>query len=97
MDEATKFLIAAVAFLLFAASPLFVGVSTYNSEWENPLYPTPAEAALDYLEGISEEITHPGVAQIIWVIGWALFWIYVGLNRGKEIYGRTEKQILVEE
>lgn len=40
MDERVKFLIAGFGLMLFAISPVFVGVSTYNTAWENPEEPT---------------------------------------------------------
>lgn len=40
MDERVKFLIAGFGLMLFAISPVFVGVSTYNTSWENPEEPT---------------------------------------------------------
>lgn len=36
MDERVKFLIAGFGLMLFAISPVFVGISTYNTAWENP-------------------------------------------------------------
>jgi hypothetical protein len=39
MDERVKFLIAVFGLMLFAISPVFVGVSTYNTAWENPEEP----------------------------------------------------------
>ena len=40
VDERVKFLIAVFGLMLFAISPVFVGVSTYNTSWENPEEPT---------------------------------------------------------
>jgi len=87
MDERVKFIIVGVGLMLFAVSPPFCGVSAYNTVWQNPEEPTLIEAALDYFDDAQYGITHPGLTQLIWIIGFALFFVAVGMNRGKKIYG----------
>lgn len=87
MDEVVKFLIAGVGLMLLAISPIFVGVSTYNTAWENPEEPTFGEAVSDYLDEAHYVTTHPGFPLGSWVSGIALTSMAMGLNRGKTIYG----------
>lgn len=65
MDERVKFLIAGFGLMLFAISPVFVGISTYNTAWENPEEPTLVEALLDYLNDAQYATTHPGFSPLL--------------------------------